>query len=187
LLDLCGVAKVFDGGLAVAGNARLVQANLVLGPFRISNEVLSYYGAQPRGSEHTRSVAAITGEPLLSRFDLRFDYARGRLWMKALPTADPVPFNRSGLNLLKLEDGSFRVASVIPASPAAEAGVQTGVILAEVDGRPSQSLSRADALAIFQQPAGTAVAIALRDSPLQPTRVLTVRLRDVLRDGGSTQ
>ena len=164
-----------------------MQANVVLGPFRVGNEVLSYYGAQPRGSEHTRSVAAITGEPLLSRFDLRFDYARGRLWMKALSTADPVPYNRSGLNLLKLEDGSFRIASVIPASPAAEAGVQSGGIVAEVGGRPSQSLSRADAIAIFQQPAGTTVAITLRDDSLQQARPLTLRLRDMLRNSGSAQ
>jgi len=180
-----GVAKVFDAGLAVAGNARLVQAEVAIGAFRVGNEVLSYYGPQPRGSEHTRSVAAIAGEPLLSRFDLRFDYAQGRLWMRPLAAAAPVPFNRSGLNLMKLGDGSFRIASVIAASPAAEAGMESGEIVSEVGGQPSASLSRADVLAIFQQPPGTSVEIALRDGASQPLRVVTLRLRDMLRDRGS--
>ena len=41
-------------------------------------------------------MAAVLGEPLLSRFDLIFDYSDGRLWLKQLPHALSVPFNRSG-------------------------------------------------------------------------------------------
>jgi len=89
------------------------------------------------------------------------------------------------LNLMKLGDGSFRIASVIAASPAAEAGMESGEIVSEVGGQPSASLSRADVLAIFQQPPGTSVEIALRDGASQPLRVVTLRLRDMLRDRGS--
>jgi hypothetical protein len=182
--DQVGVSKVFDAALPVGGNTKVVRAEVMLGSFRISDEVLSYQGSQARGSEHTRSVAAVTGEPMLSRFDLSFDYAHGRLWLKPLAVTGPVPFNRSGLNLLKVEDGSFRIASLVPQSPATEAGLQTGDIVTEVGGQPARSLSRADVLVMFQQPVGTTVAITLQNSASQPARVLALRLRDVLPDRG---
>jgi hypothetical protein len=175
-----GVAKFFDAAVSPGGGAKLALAEVALGPFRVTNEVVSYYGVQPRGSEHTRTVAAVVGEPLLSRFDLKFDYAHERLWMKPVDDRGPVPFNRSGLNLSKLNDGAFRIANVIATSPAAEIGLKGGEIIDEVAGQPSRSLSRADVVAMFQQPAGTSIEIILRDSAAQPDRSLTLRLRDVL-------
>jgi hypothetical protein len=175
-----GVAKFFDASLPLGGEAKLALAEITLGPFRASNEVVSWYGAQARGSEHTRSVAAVVGEPLVSRFDLKFDYRHGRLWMMPVDGRDPVPFNRSGLNLSKLDDGSFRIASVIDGSPAAESGVKGGEFIDEVAGRASRSLSRADAVAVLQQAPGTSIEIVLRDGAGQPDRLLSLRLRDVL-------
>jgi hypothetical protein len=181
-----GVGQFFDAALSV-DDVKLALAELALGPFRLTNEMVSYYGVQPRGSEHTRTVAAVAGEPLLSRFDLMFDYAHERLWMKLLDHRSPVPFNRSGLHLSKLGDGSFRVASVIAGSPAADSGLRGGEIIDAVSAQPSRTLSRSDVVAIFQQPAGTSIAITLRDGAGQPGRSLTLRLRDVLQDGRSAQ
>jgi hypothetical protein len=177
--EQAGVTRVFDAALSV-GDVKLALAELAVGPFRLTDEIVSHYGVQPRGSEHTRTVAAVAGEPLLSRFDLTFDYAHQRLWMRRLDDRSAVPFNRSGLNLSKSSDGSFRVASVIAASPAADSGLTDGEIVGEVSGQPSSSLSRADVIALFQQPAGTSVEITLRDSAGRPGRSLTLRLRDVL-------
>jgi hypothetical protein len=175
-----GVAKFFDRALSLGKDAKVALAEVTLGPLRAGNEVVSYYGDQPRGSEHTRSVAAVVGEPLLSRFDLKFDYAHGRIWMLPVDDRRPVPFNRSGLNLSKLNDGSFRITSVIGGSPAAELGIKGGEIIDEVAGQPSRSLSRADVLAMFQQAAGTSIELALRSGAREPDRLLSVRLRDVL-------
>lgn len=175
-----GVAKFFDTAPSLGGEAKLALAEITLGPFRASNEVASWYGAQARGSEHTRSVAAVVGEPLMSRFDLKFDYVHGRLWMKPLDGRGPVPFNRSGLNLSKLDDGSFRIAGVADGSPAAQLGIKGGEIIDEIAGQASRSLSRADVVAILQQAPGTSIEIALRDSAGQPDRLLYIRLRNVL-------
>ena len=175
-----GGTKFFDAALSLGEEAKLALAEITLGPFRASDEVVTYYGARARGSEHTRSVAAIVGEPLLSRFDLKFDYAHRRLWMMPVDGRGPVSFNRSGLNLSKLSSGYFRVASVIDRSPAAELGIKAGAIIDEVGGRPSGSLSRADVVAILQQAPGTSVEITLRDHDGQPARALSLRLRDVL-------
>jgi hypothetical protein len=175
-----GVAKFFDSALALGGNTKLALADVTLGPFRATNEVVSYYGAQPRGSEHTQSVAAVVGEPLLSRFDLRFDYAHERIWLMPVDDRGPVPFNRSGLNLSKLSDGSFSITSVVSGSPAAESGMKADEIIDEVAGLPSRSLSRADVMAMFQQAAGTSIEIAVRGNAAQSRRLLSLRLRDVL-------
>lgn len=172
-----GRAGVFDNALAVGRDTKVALGVITLGPYSLNQEVVSYYGAQPRGSEHTRSVAAVLGEPLLSRFDLIFDYAGGRLWLEPLPDSLPVPFNRSGLSVSKAPDGAFTVSSVVADSPAADAGIKSGDLIDEVGGRPSQSLSRADVLVLFQQPAGTTVDLRVRE----PARSLSVRLRDVLR------
>jgi len=65
--------------------------------------------------------------------------------------------------------------------------LRSGAIVAEVGGQPTGSLSRADVLALFQQPAGTTVEIAFRDSASKPMRVLTLRLRDVLQNDRSAK
>lgn len=175
-----GLAKFFDTAVSPAGETKLALADITLGPLRAGNEVVSWYGAQARGSEHTQSVAAVVGEPLLSRFDLKFDYAHGRLWMLPVESRGPVPFNRSGLNLSKLDDGSFRITGVIAGSAAAEAGIKAGEIIDEIARRPSGSLSRADAVAILQQAPGTSIEIKLRDRAGLPDRLLSLQLRDVL-------
>jgi carboxyl-terminal processing protease len=77
----------------------------------------------------------------------------------------------------KAPGGAFTVSSVVADSPAADAGIKSGDLIDEIGGRPSQSLSRADVLALFQQPAGTTVDLRVRE----PARSLSVRLRDVLR------
>jgi hypothetical protein len=175
-----GVTPLFDSALT-AKDVRVALAELQLGPFTLAHEVVSYYGAQPRGSEHTRSVAAIAGEPLLSRFDLMFDYPHGLLWLKPLPNAAANPFNRSGLLLSKAADGAFRVSAVLSGSPAAEAGIKEGDVIEAVASQPSQSLSRADAMAMFQQQAGTPIETRLRgSSPTGLGRSVTLRLRDAL-------
>jgi C-terminal processing protease CtpA/Prc len=122
----------------------------------------------------------VLGEPLLSRFDLVFDYAGGKLWLKPLADRAPVPFNRSGLLLSKAADGSFRVAGVMAGSPAAQEGLRSDDVIDDVDGHPAASLSKSDVMAMFQQAAGTRVGMRLRKSVTEPDRLVTIRLRDVL-------
>jgi hypothetical protein len=165
-----GRVGVFDH--ALGKDIRVALGDITIGPYSLTHEVVSYYGAQPRGSEHTRSVAAVLGEPLLSRFDLTFDYAAGLLWLKPLSDRSAVPFNRSGLSLSKAAGGLFAVSNVIAGSPAADAGIKSGDLIEAVDGQPSRSLSRADVMAIFQQPAGTTVNLGVH------AESLAIRLRD---------
>ena len=50
-----------------AGSRRLSRGTINLGPFTLKNVEVAYFGPGERGSELTHSVAAIAGEPLLSR------------------------------------------------------------------------------------------------------------------------
>jgi hypothetical protein len=55
-----------------------------LGPFKLSDQKLAYFGRGERGSESTVSVAAIAGEPLLSRFNAVYDYGHETVWLEPL-------------------------------------------------------------------------------------------------------
>lgn len=65
----------------------LSTGTIRLGPFTLKNTKVAYFGQSERGSESTHSVAAIAGEPLLSRFNAVYDYGRQTVWL------DPIPMN----------------------------------------------------------------------------------------------
>jgi len=171
-----GLASALAKGL-VLGDGRISRGRIAVGPFSLEGETAAYYGPADRGSEYTRSVAAVLGEPLLSRFNATYDYARKTVWLEYLPDVSVLPFNRAGLQLSKASDGTFKVVAVSSGSPAAEAGLAKGDIVLSIAGLPARSLSRADAMDILQGPVGTSVPITL--GPVPP-RTVTFRLRDLL-------
>lgn len=86
------------GKLAIGaprGSAKLSRGAISIGPFRLANETVAYLGPAERGSEYTRSVAAIIGEPLLSRFNAVYDYGHETVWLDLLPDVPPLPFEKS--------------------------------------------------------------------------------------------
>ena len=166
-------AGLFDGAV------RFSSGTVGVGGTSLSGETLSYYGPAERGSEYTRSVAAILGEPLLSRFDAFYDYARGTVWLDQVDGTEALAFNRSGLVIDKSADGNFSVRSTMPGSPAAQAGLQKGDVVTGIAGRPARLLSRADVNALFRQPAGTMVTLAVSHARSAPHDV-QVTLRDLL-------
>jgi hypothetical protein len=173
------LAKQFDSGL-FDGEVRYSKGNVMVGPARLVGETLSYYGPAARGSEHTRSVAAILGEPLLSRFNTVYDYSRNLVFMDELKDMDVLSFNRVGLVLDKQEDGNFLVHSSMPGSPAAEAGLKKGDIIAGISGKPSRLLSRADVGWLFKQAAGSQVDLQLANPGSSP-RTVQITARDLLK------
>jgi hypothetical protein len=80
-----------EHGLAAAlskgtpdGSSKLSKGTIGIGPFRLTDEKVRYFGSAERGSEYTRSVAAIAGEPLLSRFNAVYDYRQETVWFDPL-------------------------------------------------------------------------------------------------------
>jgi len=76
------------------GDAKLSTGSVGVGPFVLHGETVSYYGPADRGSEYTRSVAAVLGEPLLSRFNAVYDYGRGKVWLEPLSDVKPLSFEK---------------------------------------------------------------------------------------------
>ncbi len=62
----------------------LSRGDVSLGPFTLKGVKVAYLGQPKRGSEFTQSVAAIAGEPLLSRFDAIYDYGHHTVWLNPL-------------------------------------------------------------------------------------------------------
>ena len=79
---------------APRGSAKLSTGTVAIGPFALRGETVAYYGRGERGSEYPRSVAAIAGEPLLSRFNAVYDYGRNAVWLDPLPEAPPHSFEK---------------------------------------------------------------------------------------------
>jgi len=139
------------------GSTKISRGSVGVGPFDLGQELVSYYGPADRGSEYTRAVAGIYGEPLLSRFKSTYDYSRGEVWLEPLPEATPLAFDRSGLSLAKDDGGALKVASVAPGSAADQAGIRKDDLIRAIDGIPCEKLSRADAAAILRGEPGTSV------------------------------
>lgn len=76
------------------GSQWISKGTVAIGPFHLGDETVSYLGPAERGSEYTRSVAAIAGEPLLSRFDAVYDYGHQTVWLNPLDDVDPHSFEK---------------------------------------------------------------------------------------------
>ena len=90
-----GAARNLGPGLSDGEGVRYFTGTIGIGDDRIAGETLSTYGPAARGSEYTRSVAAVLGEPFLSRFDAVYDYFHNVVWLRRLPERAALPFNRS--------------------------------------------------------------------------------------------
>ena len=77
--------------------------------------------------------------------------------------AEPTEFDMSGLSLAAQGAGyrEYRVRSVIPASPGADAGVMTNDVIATINGRPVEELTLNEVRELFRRD-GQEYAIELR-------------------------
>jgi hypothetical protein len=173
-----GLATRLEKGLR-RGDTKVSRGSVGVGPFQLRDELVSYYGPAERGSEYSRSVAGVYGEPLLSRFNAVYDYSRNTVWLDPLPGLGPLPLDRSGLSLAKADGGLFKVSAVIPGSPADQAGIRAGDLLTAIDQVSAKTLSRADAAALLRDESGKTITLTGTFGGASGTR--TIRLRDLLR------
>ena len=173
-----GLTAALDKG-AARGDTKVSLGSIGLGPIRLPDELVSYYGPAERGSEYSRSFAGVYGEPLLSRFKSTYDYSRYAVWLDPLPNVPPLPFDRSGLSIAKSDGGTFKVAAVMAGSPADRAGIRSGDLVTAIGKVPAPKLSRADAAELLRQAPGTAVELTGTFGGVPGSR--TFELRDLLR------
>ncbi len=172
-----GLTDGLTRGMKLPG-VTLSRGDVGIGSFTLPGETVSYYGPVERGSEYSRAVAGVYGQPLLSRFNAVYDYGRKTVWLEPLPEMGVVPANRAGLNVARGTDGKLAVTAVVEGSPAAAAGLQKGDVVLAIGGQSAKDLSRADAVALFQQPPGTDLDLQIASGGAE--RTVTLRLRDLL-------
>ncbi len=127
---------------------------------------------QGSGASH---LAGTVGLRILKRFTLLFDCPKGRLYMERSASYNkPDIFNRAGL-VIDPDPEQARIMMVIPHSPAAEAGLETGDVITQIDGAAPTDASLTNA---FERPTGTRVRLTVVHSGT--VRIVSCLLQDVL-------
>jgi hypothetical protein len=121
--------------------------------------------------EHAGNI----GQDILSHFTEVFDCMHGRVYFETTrESAVPEVFNRAGLIFDSFGHG-LQVMTVLPDSPAAQAGVKTGDIIAAIDDKtPSDDTNQP----AFLEPEGTRLQLTVQRGA--ETRKVMVTLADVL-------
>jgi S1-C subfamily serine protease len=125
-------------------------------------DIPAVFGDEDNSAFNTGHTSGNIGMPILSRFELTTDYARGRILLKPRPDAVGQPFakDRSGL-LTRMQNGAATLGLVPPGSPAEAAGLKAGQQIAAVNGKPVSELGVAGLTALRTGAAGTPLAVTL--------------------------
>jgi len=137
--------------------------------------VLGVIGRFSTDRADKRDFAGNIGQNILTRFTEIFDCMRGVVYFETTARSNqPEIFNRAGLIFDSFGNG-LQVMTVLPGSPAATAGLQTGDVITAINGEtPSDDMKQP----AFEQPVGTAVALTFRRG--DTTRSVRFTLQDVL-------
>ena len=130
-------------GLAIGRLGRL--GSISLGGHSLTRPIVQLC-TEESGIAASSTFDGILGADILSRFRVCLDYGGTRLLLESTPASSrPFRADASGVVLRLSDDGvtPFSVAYVVEGSPAAEAGVQVGDGLVEVDQRPAKDFSLA--------------------------------------------
>lgn len=104
------------------------------------------------------------GLGLLSRFNLIFDYSRRRMFVEPNHTwGDPFEYNMSGIVTGRGDGDYLLIKSLIPGSPAAEAGLKVGDKITALNGRPATSYTFWEWGPIMRQAGATVTLTVLRE------------------------
>ena len=164
------------GGLIYGDLVRLTV--LDLGIFRLTR-VTGNLSRQTEGAFAGKESAGNLGGEIWQRFTLILDYPDSKIFLIRNSHYD-LPFiaNRSGM-ALDTDKGTMTVRSVIPNSPAAEAGVREGDVVLAIEGA---SIDRTDGWKvreILRGEPGKKIVVRLR-TPNKPERDATLTLRDLI-------
>lgn len=173
-LTAAGINGFGFGGPALGRLGRL--QSIEIGGMQL-NDLVADYTTQTQGAFASPFKAANLGGNLLRRFDITFDY--GNQTMALVPNSafnDPDRYERIGLFLID-KGGKVTVADARPGTPAAQAGIVRGDVVATIDGMPTSTMSLEEVRARFYEPAGTVLHIGLiaKDGT---RRTVAVTLRD---------
>jgi hypothetical protein len=124
-----------------------------IGPYT-AEEVLVVFSQKRSIVAGNPKVAGIIGGGLLRRFTVIFDFSHHQLILEPhFHFGDFDESDMSGLSLAALGPNfkRFEVLDIVPGSPAADAGIQKGDIVAGIDDEPAADISLASIHQLFRQ------------------------------------
>ncbi len=161
---------------AVTGHVARIEA-IHLGDLTLRDVVTTFVsqaqpGLPPCGGNGNLGAAA------LGRFNVTFDYSRDRMILEPTErTDDPFEFTMTGANYARNDQGNLRVFSIVPDSPALEAGLEPGDILTAIDGRHVTGLEDDEIKELLQREGAD---VALRVSRGRESLNVSLRPRRIL-------
>ncbi len=175
LVHALGAHFLAYNGRGFAGpspEAYLARVNTMrIGDVRVPS-IIGRFSTDP---SDTSNLAGNIGQNILRNFTEVFDCMRGQVYFETTKSsAQPEVFNRAGLVFDSFGHG-LQAMTVLPDSPGAQAGVETGDLITAIDGKtPDDEMNQP----AFLQPSGTQLQLTVQRGT--GTRQVTVTLRDVL-------
>ena len=175
LVQSLGAHFLAYNGRGVAGPsppAYLARVNTMrIGDVPVAS-VIGRFSTDPSGKS---DFAGNIGQDILRRFTEVVDCMRGRVYFETTKdSARPQVFNRAGLIFDSFGHG-LQVMTVLPGSPGAQAGIETGDVITAIDGKTLDDEVNQPA---FLQPSGTQLRLGVQHGT--EAHEVTVTLRDVL-------
>jgi hypothetical protein len=160
-----GVRAVTGWGVGGPSHSYVVRLHAVsLGDVMVQGPVADL-SESIHGSFSDPNYDGNIGTGLLKQFVVTFDYGRQRMYLRRIepPPPDIGDFDRSGL-WINASQGGYTVTAVADGSGAADAGLEGGDVILELDGRPAtaQNLSEARSL-LRARPAGSKVSMLVKE------------------------
>jgi hypothetical protein len=141
--------QINDGEKIALGRAKEIQ----IGPYQVESAIVAF-SPQGAAAGSDKNRAGTIGGGILRRFVVTFDHPHKQLLLAANPRfADYEEEDKSGLSIVAKGPGlkTFEVLAVQPSTPAAEAGIQKGDIIAGIDEEAAADLSLASIRYLFRQ------------------------------------
>lgn len=151
------------------------------------HDFVTGFVSQKSGSFSSRTEAGNIGHDVLAQFTVTFDYARGRMYVHPEPGAPLPTFSRAGFGSFGRNSftNDLVVQTVLPNTPAAEAGFAKGDSITSIDGVAVKDISNGRLRELTRQAAGTPLHFTVVKSSGGTVNV-TLTLRDLLCNDGKT-
>lgn len=167
-------------GRGAGGKIGLSEAyvdSLALGPFVIARPLTSF-AAPTKGVFASSVLGGNIGYDVLSRFVLTFDYEHRRLYLEpGQRYASSPSHGYCGMGLDRASHDAFVVSSLVPGSPAADAGLRKGDRVTALNGQPASHLGLDELRGLVQQPAGARLVLSVMRGTQTHTYTLVLRER----------